>query len=1123
MSTYSIKKPITVLMGTLIIIVLGIFSVTRLPLTLFPDINLPFVVTITTFEGRTPEEVEVEVTKKIESTVATIGNFKEVTSMSNEHFGVSIISFADSTNMDSVIVEMRELLNNVSFVEGVGNVRILRISPDMLPVMTVTLFRTYDEDLTDEEILIRNTEWITHDIMLDLTSIPGVADVSITGQADVVLQVNLDETILTNYGLTHQEVLEIIERQNVGGLIGVALDDGELRMLYLGNKPSRLVDIETLPIINDGGVIVTLSELAVTDGIKYINANIDSYSKINGIQGIQISFQKQSDYGITEVTNNITTRLNEIINASEEDARYTVLLDQGQYINLAIGSVLQNIIIGGILAILILFFFLRNIKPTIIVGLAIPISVIASFTLMYFTDLSLNLVSMGGLALGIGMLVDNAIVVIENIFRMINQGIPKEKAAAEGAKQVAGAITASTLTTISVFLPIAFIEGMIADVFMSMALTIAFSLGASLLIALTLVPSMAAKMLDDKVQKKESKWIITLKRWYKKSVLFTLKYKVATLIMVLLLLGASFALVYGKGFILLPTSDEGNISVSIETRSQVEFTAKASFADQLTEELMTIEDIETISASISGSGSFGFMAMFRSSGAGEIRFSINLKENRTKTTAINAQLIETAIAGFDYSKVADFSENDIIEVVVSAQNNAAMLGGESGIVVKVSGYDLQTLEKIANDITEILLEVDGVVKADNGVSKGADNVKITVNRENAMLHYLTNQDVLDNIQFLYVNLENLGASQSLIIQIDGVDYTLDIPVETIGGGITFDVFGNYLDFFANLMLFDKPTRDLIDAFHTSSGMGIYTLNAVLPGYQPGDKIQFVINPYLKVTVDGIELNPFSADPTLASLALAPLYVSNDDTSVTTIERITGFATINTDGTSRYLNVRAEIESDKNITLVNQEATQAVNAYLASSEFTQYGSGYTVRFAGESENIMDAVSDLIIAALVAILLVYMVMAIQFQSLIHPLIILGTVPLAFTGGMLALLVTNNHLSIVSIMGLIILIGIIVNNGIVLIDFINKLREQGLTIKEAIIEAGETRLRPILMTALTTILALVMMAFGVGEGAELLQPMAITAIGGLIYATILTLVVVPTLYGLLNYKKMKQEETK
>lgn len=1120
MSGYSVRKPITVIMGVLIVIVLGLFSITRLPLTLFPDIELPFVVTITEYQGASPEEVEAEVSKKIESTVATISNFAEVSSMSNEHFAISIVTFADGANMDSVVIELRELLNNIQFVDGVGNTRILRISPDMLPVMTVTLFRDYEETLTDEEILIRNTEWIQRDLLIDLQSIPGVADVSISGQADVVLQINLDNTKLASYGLDHATVLQTIEDQNEGGLIGVALDSGELRMLYLGNKITQLDEIAALPIHFDGAEVIYLNDLIVEDGIKYINANTDTYSKINGTQGIQVSFTKQSNYGITEVSSAITRRLNDIMDREGETAHYEILLDQGEYITQSIGSVLNNLIVGGVLAIVILFLFLRNIKPTLIVGLAIPTSVIGAFMLMYFTGVTLNLISMGGLALGIGMLVDNAVVVIENIYRMISEGKSKREAATQGAKEVAGAITSSTITTVAVFLPIVFIEGIIADVFISMALTIAYSLGASLVIALTLVPMMASRMLDDHKPQKDGKWMTSMKQAYERSVLFTLKHKITTLLVVLGLLIVSVWIVASKGFILLPESDEGVIDISILTTSQTTFQSKAAFTDLLTTELLEMSDIETVSASIGGSGGFGgFGGMM--GGGSDIELSINLKENRSKSTQENEDLIKALLADFDYSSLTGFNTSNIIETTVSSQNSTGALGGASGISIKVSGYDLQTLEAIANDITAILENTPGVVKPDNGVSQGADNVKITIHKDNAMVYGLTSADVNANIAYLYQGLGGLGETQTLTLTIEGVTYDISLPNDAISGGLTFDLFGDYLNFLSGIMLFSDADRAMIDRYTSATGQGIYTIDP--SALATGGYLKFMVNPFLRVVGGEIVFNPdmMSADPMLITRAVSPLYVDSAS-SVASIDYITGFTTINTDGSNRYINVTAEIEDGKNVTLVSQEATRKVNDYLNSDDFKQYGNGYYVSFEGESEEILQAVNDLILAALVAILLVYMVMAIQFQSLVYPFIILFTIPLAFTGGMLALLVTNSYLSLVSIMGLVILVGIVVNNGIVLVDYINQLRNEGMTIKDAIVLAGKTRLRPIFMTSLTTILGLAALALGFGEGSELLQPMAITTIGGLIYSTILTLVVVPTIYALLNRKTMKKEAT-
>lgn len=1122
MSKYSVKKPITVLMGILIIVALGLFSAPKLPVTLFPEIELPFLVTITTFQGASPEEVEAEISQKIESAVSTIGNFEEVSSRSSEHFSLSVITFSDAANMDSIMVELRELLDNIIFADGIDNTRILRISPDMIPVMTVTLFREHPRNLTDEEILISNTEWLNQDVMLELTSIEGVADVNVSGTADIVLQINLDQTIIASHGLSHDVILAIIEEQNVGGLIGVALDSGEIRMLHLGNAPSTLADIKALPITVFGGEVVALEDLVVDDGIKYINANNASYSKINGVHGIQVSFQKQSDYGITEVTELIRVRLDEIVENEEMTAGYSVLLDQGEYINKAINSVVQNIVIGAILAVIILFIFLKDVRPTLIVSLAIPISVIAALMLMYFSNVSLNIVSMGGLALGVGMLVDNSIVVIENIYRMISEGKTKTIAAIEGAKQVAGAITSSTITTIAVFVPVLFVEGMISDIFLSMALTIAYSLLASLVIALTLVPSAAAKFFNDKNKKAESKTLLKMQAAYKKAVTFSIKYKGLSLLSVLLILIISVGLVVSKGFIMFPDSDEGIININIEMTQQTTFDIKAEYADHVTNLLLEIDNIEYIATTIDAGGGLGFIGMMQRN-TGIINFTINLDDNRSKTTDEYIVIIEDILLNINFSNIDNLDASQIVKQKVDISESGPGFMGSSGINVKVSGHDLLTLEKIGNELTAVISNIEGIESTDNGIDKGSDSIKIKVNNNNAMALGLTNQDVIDNVAYLYTNMTNLGQAQTTTVTINGIDYEIDLPNEAVDGVLEFSAFGDYEMFLSGVQLFDDNTRKMIDAFILETGTGIYVPNMMLPTYQDGDPLQFIVNPFLRVINGEIVFNPMSTEPTLASLSVAPLFEIDQNISATQIQRVTGFSTINTDGTNRFINVTAQIEDDKNVTLISADVASAVNNYLESEQFKQHGSGYTVTLAGEGEEIVQMVKDLAIAALVAILLVYMIMAIQFQSLVYPVIILATIPLAFTGGMIAILVTNNYLSVVSIMGLIFLIGIVVNNGIVLIDYINKLRQKGYSVQNAIIKGGQTRLRPVLMTTLTTILALLAMAVGFGQSDELLQPMAITAIGGLIYATVLTLVIVPTMYALFNSKKMKEEVLK
>ncbi|MGA0351697.1 MAG: efflux RND transporter permease subunit [Acholeplasmataceae bacterium] len=1122
MSKYSVKKPITVLMGILIIIVLGAFSVTRLPLSLFPDINLPFVVTVTSYVGASPETIESDVTLPIEAAVSTIGNFSEVSSQSNENFAISFVIFEDGTNLDSVTVELREIINNLEFPEDVGNTTILRLSPDLLPVMTVTMFRNFSEEVSDEEALILNTEWINRDIISELESIPGVASVSLTGAADVVLEVDLNNDALNEYGVSEAAVVEIINEQNEDGLVGAAIDEGTIRLLYVAAAPSSLDDVNALPILYANEEVVTLAMLS--DSIGYANQAVDSYSKVNGEQGIQIQFQKQSDVGITEVTSRILDTLDKLITSSDYDANYEVLLDQGEFITTSINSVFMNLIIGGVLAIGVLLLFLRDLKPTIIVGLAIPISVIAAFLLMFISNISLNIISMGGLALGIGMLVDNAVVVIENIYRMLSEGKSKVDAAIFGAKEVGGAIIASTMTTAAVFLPIFFIEGLVADIFIPMALTIVYSLGASLIIALTLVPSMSSRFLSSESVKQETKVMHTFKDWYKSSVLFAIHHKIiVTLTLFVLLIGAS-ALVFTRGFILLPSTDEGTISVNVTFTGDVEFETKTAFADRLTTQFLAIEDVETVSATVGGGFVFGPPT---AQGSGDaLSMTINLRDNRSQSTDDNKILIENNIINFNYDNISNLTSDQVIEAAVSTQNSSAGAFGATGISATIKGFDLLTLEAIANDLVDIMRDIDGVENPDNGIAVGADRVLITVNKEEAIKYGLTNADVIRNIETAFDFLGDLQGGQPTQILLDGNLYDLNVPTEAVSN-LTLDVFGDYTQFLGGVHLFDDEILDFIEVNYNPDAFGpLYVPNIFLPTYVQGDPVQFIVNPAIFVTVDENNFPTAIVNPGMDSLpltALAAASLGDSEQTVVNIEKVTGFATIFTDGTSRYLEVTADVEDGYNVTLVSGEVIDAVNTYLDGDVFASYGGGYSVSFSGENEEINDLFTDLALGLLVAILIVYMVMAIQFQSLKYPLIILGTIPLAFTGGMLALLVTGNNLSLVALVGFVILVGIVVNNGIVLIDYINQLRERGKGVLESIVEAGQTRLRPIFMTALTTVLALLILALGIGEGSELLQPLAITAIGGLLYATILTLLVIPMIYALFNRKQVNIEESK
>lgn len=1135
---YSVNKPISVLMGMFIVILLGIVSLTKLPLELFPNINLPYAVVVTTYEGANPYEVEEDVTKPIEQNLLTVSNLKSVQSTSNEHFSIVIAEFEQSTNMDTAFLDIREKFELLELKEGIGNPMIIKFDPSMMPVMVVSLSRDWGEDVTDEQALIKTTEWINEDVLNRLERIPGVASVSLSGASDTVIQVDLNEERLEDYNLSEDEVLRIIKDQNIEGLAGVVPDTEGIRMLYIGNKIDGLDDLKSTPITFDASTnqVITLNQLSST--IDFVNAANNQYTKINGVQGISIAFQKQAGVGITDVVSEIQATLNEIVNDEQYDAEYVELLNQGEYIEQSVGSVTSNLIIGSILAIIVLFLFLRDIRPTLIVGIAIPVSVIGAFGLMYVSDVSLNIVSMGGLALGIGMLVDNSIVVIENIYRLLNEGKSPKEAAIIGAGQVAGAITSSTITTISVFLPIVFIEGLTAELFTAMALTVTFSLIASLFIAITMVPSLSSRSLKA-TNIKEDRVIKNLQNWYETAVRFALRRKLITLLTIVILLVLSIFAAQRKGFVLMPQTDEGTINVNIEMVKGAKFNQTAELTDYLVDEIMELDDIETISAEIGGGG---MMAMFGGGGATDAAsITILLKEDRDLSTNEMVQKIEKIKSQLDYSELSLVSSENVYEIEINAQNTAGMSGlGGGGVQIAIKGENIFEMRDISNELVEIMKEVKGTKDWDNGVDQASDIVRIQVNKENAIKRGLTEADIKTAVEIFYSSLGfdmRQTVDTSLMIKVDGVDYEITVPAGGFG-----EMQYSFDQFLGQVSVFDYKVSQAIQnkLNQQDESFFLYYMNAPYldaegtpnPLFNGQKPMGLLINPLIRynattnsIYIPAQEDMMTDSNPTLASLIKAQVFEGNTDGSVANVYKDTGFSSISRDGKSRTLTASSGIENGYVVSDVAKAVEEKVNAYINSSEFIEkYGENtYSIEMQGENEEIQETTNNMILAGIVAILLVYMVMAIQFQSLKYPFIVMFTIPLAFTGGFFALFFTNQPISMVAMVGLIILAGIVVNNGIVLIDYINQLRDEGLSVEDAIVEAGRTRLRPILMTALTTTLALITMAIGVGEGAELLQPLGITAIGGLIYSTILTLVVVPVMYRLLNRKEKKLKEKK
>lgn len=1084
LAKYSVDRAITIFMAVIIIMVFGVVSFTRLSTDLFPSMNIPYTVVITTYIGASPEEVEDVVTKPLESTLATTTNIKQVTSQSQENVSLIILEFNSDANMDSAVIEMRENLDMVtsSFPDEVSNPMIIKLNPDMMPIMQ---FSVSKEGLSQQEL----TNYVEADVLPLIERVAGVASVSMSGAYESEVRVVLDETELQALNdelallylmmdpadeqedmfLDKELISGVLQAQNFEFPVGYAELEGVNYLVRVGDEFDSVEEISDLKLFDMSSTMVmvldqvlagfgytyetidtapdeiknnaliapllnsrflepvVLSDLAT---VSYVNANEREYSKINGENAISITVQKSANFATTDVTNVILGVIDEMEEADGSD--FTILLDQGEYIEQATGSVTDNLMIGAVLAIFVLLLFLRSGRATIIVALAIPISLLFAIILIYLSGITLNIVSLGGLALGIGMLVDNSIVVMENIFRLKRDGASNRDAAIEGTKQVGGAIVASTLTTIAVFVPIIFIEGFIREIFMQMALTITFSLVASLMTALTLVPAISSRILKENGQaKKVEKGNNRFKQGYEKVFKFAFKFKAIVLVVIVVLFGGIIYLALDNGFEYFPASDEGQLSISISnpTDDPLTYDEFITVLDEISVEILEYEDVETVGMTL-GSLQNSFMG-FSSSDAATA--SVILKDDRDYTTIEMENMLDNLLS----------EEYPEIEYSISgSQQQTAMLTG-SGIQIELHGHDLDELKAEANKIAAILEDIDGLKEVDNGIGRESEEVKVTVDKDIAIQYNIMTAMVLGAVA------EQLSPEEVVTeINVDGDLYSVYV--------YDYDP--------------ENPADDdIIDQL---------------------------------VEIENIPLGPVYYDEELEKNM--PVTVG----MVATVEYVKGFSTISRVDGSRTVTISASYEDDANTTEVAQLVEDRLNSDYQAPE------NYEYLILGEDEEVMEAVNVLILAIVLAIVLIYMVMASQFQSLAYPFIIMVTIPLAFTGGFAALWVTNSTVSVVALVGFVILIGVVVNNGIVLVDYTNQLRESGMGVKEALLEAGKTRLRPIIMTALTTILALSTMAIGFGQGAEMMQPMAVTTVGGLLYATVLTLFIVPIMYYLVTY---------
>lgn len=828
--------------------------------------------------------------------------------------------------------------------------------------------------------------------------------------------------------VTLDTISSILTAQNFSMPAGYVTDDDNNKfMVRVGDKVNDEKEMKSLVLFDtgiDGIGVIHLEDVA---DVFVADNSDETFARINGNPGIVLSFSKSSNTASSTVCENINAKLDSL--SKEVDGlHFTNLYNEGDYINLVINSVLQNLLMGAVLAIIILFLFLRDIKPTLIVACSIPISVVFAIVLMYFSGVTLNMISLSGLAIGVGMLVDNSVVVIENIYRLRSMGVSPIKAALNGARQVAGAITASTLTTVCVFLPIVFVEGITRQLFVDLALTVTYSLLASLIVALTLVPAMGQRMLR-KMKPNSAPKDGKIKKAYERSLRFVLKHKAPAILVAVALLFTSAGLCLMRGFSFMPDMSSTQIQVSLKLDDNATFEETVKEGEKLNDLLSKYDQFETVGVMAGNSSSLmGLTGDSSSNDAGSLMAYAVLKDDFTKQSGEISKKIEKDLESLDG------------EAAVSGGTSSSMssLMGDGSVQITLYGDDLDTLKSTAEDIGKTLEKVKGVASVDNGIGAVSPEIKVTVDKSKAAEKELTVAQVYQQVAAA-ISTEKTAAT---LTNDDGNDMNV-VVVKDDSETVT-----------------PKNLRDIDISYKDSSGN--------------------------EKTVKLSSVSDISKSETMDK--------------------------ISRENQKRYLTISAEVKDGYTLTSVSNNVKSAMNDYKLPNSCS-------IDYAGTDKMTMEAVSQLMLMLLLGIILIYLIMVAQFQSLKSPFIIMFTIPLAFTGGFLALLITGFDISVVSLVGFVMLCGIIVNNGIVLVDYINKLRIDGKERIESIVEAGKTRMRPILITALTTVLGLVVMALGIGTGAEMMQPIAIVCIGGLLYATFMTLYIVPVIYDLFNKKELKK----
>lgn len=1013
-SDFSIKRPIFTTVIMFLIIILGGVSFFKIPITLIPNLNPPVAVVVTSYPGANPVEVNEKITKPLESTLSTLPGIKSIKSTSQEGANFILLEFEWSANMDEVEMDVIQRLGLAVLPEDAAKPQFLKFDPAQFPVIQLAL----SAENTEEDIRL-----VAERLEKELIRTEGVASVNVSGTIVEEVQILLNQHVLEEKGLTQNDIVQLIQANNIS-LPGnpIETEDNKTLTTRIVSTLTTVEDIKNLVVtVNPlNGEKITIGDIAT---VQLTQQEQNAKTRANNEPAVLLSVFQESSANTANVSKAFQQALDEQLAKEEyKGIKANILFDQGDYIQVAIDNIGTTLITGAILAMLVLFVFLKGIKSPIIVGVAIPYSVIVTFVLMYFAGFTLNIMTLGALALGIGMLVDNSIIVIENIERHLGLGKKPKEAALTGTKEVSGAIIASTLTTIAVFVPVLFLSGLLGQLFTEFALTISFSLFASLIVALTVIPMMAGAMLKKprgniEAKRRRSKAYNNFER----SIKWALSHRALILSTTVVLLVVSSYGLFRLGTEFLPATDEGFVTIALRLENGASVSATDEVVNKIEEQLQKEKDVEVYVSFVGGNQ--------------EEQSRGSSKSNRAEIYVKMVPLKERDRSIFTFvdevqPKVVDIAGENV-EVNFNMQTAAG--SAPNSISFTLSSVDKETLYDAVHTVSKEVEKLQGVTSYRNDVTETIEEVQITVNKEAATEYGIAPVQIAQ-----MVNNVTRGVFATQIISEQE------------------DVYGVYVKY-------DEAYRNSVEQ--------LKQLKLRTPAGQ------FI---------------------TLQEVA--------------TIEVAEGPLTIRRVDQASAVTFTIKYASSYSLGEMSEATDRAIEKAKLSDDVK-------VTFGGDRELLDNAKSDMILAVLLAVVLVYIVMAAQFESYKYPFVIMFTVPLITIGIFAGLFTTSTPISVSAVIGILILVGIVVNNGIVLVDYINQRKAAGMDSYEAITTSVKDRVRPILMTALTTILGLVPLALGLGEGTEMNQPMGITVIGGLISSTFLTLYVIPVIYSLFDKQTRKK----